>query len=154
MPQKLNLPWLLMFCGTQAHWLTTHLLAVCRNQDWEADQVGAPKVQARGTGAGLGSRGQPHDDSSVPASSIAASSMETPAVPEPGAAGRQSSARDPWERRRQRLEADRLQRERELLEFQRQHWLEVKAAAQRNREQVGDKHERPLETRDGIPQLC
>jgi hypothetical protein len=79
--------------------------------------------------------------SSVPPADVGASdsnaaSTSSTAGVMGAAAGQPSSAVSPWERRRQRLEADRLQRERELLEFQKQHWLEVKASAQRNRELV------------------
>lgn len=43
---------------------------------------------------------------------------------------------DPWERRLRRLEADRQRREAEIKAFQRQHWIEMKAAAARNRAHV------------------
>lgn len=42
----------------------------------------------------------------------------------------------PWEQRRARLEAEQAARDTQLREFQRLHWLEVKAAAARNKQQV------------------
>jgi hypothetical protein len=75
----------------------------------------------------------------VPAAATAATAAaDSPCGPEEaGAAAAGSAAADPWERRRRRLEEDRQRREAELLAFQRAHWQEVQAAAQRNRQQVG-----------------
>lgn len=42
----------------------------------------------------------------------------------------------PWELRRKRLEAEQAARDEQLRQFQRQHWLEVKQAAARNKQQV------------------
>lgn len=46
------------------------------------------------------------------------------------------AAGNAWERRKKRMEEDNMKREAEIKEFQRQHWLEMKAAAQKNRAQV------------------
>jgi hypothetical protein len=43
----------------------------------------------------------------------------------------------PLERRRARLQAEQAERDAALRDWQRQHWQEVKAAAARNRQQVG-----------------
>lgn len=43
----------------------------------------------------------------------------------------------PLERRRARLQAEQAARDAQLREWQRQHWQDVKAAAARNRQQVG-----------------
>jgi len=78
-----------------------------------ADVAGAGRAAALGAAAGGGRHAQ--------------------AGPEAGEEGGDGG----WEWRRQRLDVDRQRREAELLQFQQQHWREMRAAAERNRQQVG-----------------
>eukprot|EP00798_Chlamydomonas_sp_ICE-L_P019018 gene19018-25610_t len=43
---------------------------------------------------------------------------------------------NPMQRKQRKLEEERVQRERELLEFQKRHWKEMQAAAENNRRQI------------------
>ncbi|KAJ9525273.1 hypothetical protein QJQ45_020808 [Haematococcus lacustris] len=64
---------------------------------------------------------------SSPASQSPAQRHRSPARP---------SEQDAYDRRRKRLESEAVQREAQILEFQRQHWQEMKVAAARNRAQL------------------